>query len=1006
MPSLPVIKPNADTLNLLQRLSTAGTVLHVGAHPDDEDVGLVAFLARHHHLRFVYWSATRGEGGENRIGPYRGDALGIYRTWESLSAREIDGGEAMFGPFYDFGFSKSGEETLRKWGRAALVREIVRAIRLVQPLIVISRWTGGAQDGHGHHLAVGMVIQEAFDAAGDPEHFLELNLPAWQPRKLFCSTSGDWEPGVNMPIGKLVPAYEQDGYVRVNTGLFDHDAGRTYQEQAWIGFNSHKTQAMGFAPAPGDFYYYYALCKCLVPQISHEQDLFAGLDNTLAGLAAYPGGLPELSEPLKKICKQVIEAVERFRADAPIEAAGCVIAGLHEIRVLQQQLSQSSCTNNTWALARYLHRTEAEFEWAAAHCMGLRLECLSDDARVCPGQEFVLQAHLWNQEGIDFERPIFALHMPDGWLANPSEPPEAQVVQNHFSRAFRVRVAETAAMTIPYWLRNEHGPYSYTWENTPADGLPFGFDAVEVSCQVQVSGQSIHLHAPAVLREAFTGGFRELPVAVVPPISIHPHEQQVFLPVLPEEVRLELSVILRSNSEHAEVSGCLKLVTPLGWQVNPERIEISLGKTGDAKTIRLSITIPPDPTAGRYLLQYMVQVDGRDYAALLEPVRMVAPGLPGFPDETNCIQEEFITVPAEIKVDLIEVEFIQDLKYAFVKGSEEHMIESLSHFPLEFQLLDDDALGYADLRQFDAVIIGPDAYLVRDALCKNASRLLEYTASGGTLIVFRQGYAYQGCNFAPYLIRFHEPNDEVTDEAAPVTRLHPEHPLLSQPNTISDADFTQWVNSRGNFFIGEWDAHYEALLSCSDPGEAPRCGGFLVAPYGRGNFLYCAYSLCAQLPAGVPGAFRLLANILALPRQRDLMYAQWLKRASFFATLDHAELLKLARIAIEKTEKDGAYLCHEGETAERIFFIVSGHVEVTQRVQDNRLITCAGPGETIGELSVLAGIPNHVSMRARGEVHLLCIPGIDFLRLMHEHKPLMEQVIQVLAKELIVSGSC
>jgi LmbE family N-acetylglucosaminyl deacetylase len=222
---------NTDLIYRLRGLGMAGAVLHIGAHPDDESVGLMAYMARKYGVRIVYWSATRGEGGQNRIGPYQGDALGVYRTWESLAARGVDGGEALFGPFYDFGFSKSGAEALAKWGRTDVVREIVRAIRLVQPHVVVACWTGGPSDGHGHHMGIGEATLEALEAAGDPDRFPELwaqGLPVWQPLKVYHSTVGDWQPGEEVAFGKIRPEFERDGVVRINTGEFDPIAGRTY----------------------------------------------------------------------------------------------------------------------------------------------------------------------------------------------------------------------------------------------------------------------------------------------------------------------------------------------------------------------------------------------------------------------------------------------------------------------------------------------------------------------------------------------------------------------------------------------------------------------------------------------------------------------------------------------------------------------------------------------------------------------------------------------------------
>ena len=300
---------NAQLVYRLMGLGMAGAVLHIGAHPDDEDIGLLSYLSCKFGVKAVYWSANRGEGGQNRIGPYRDEALGVYRTWESLAARAEDGSECLFGPFYDYGYSKNAEEAQAKWGEEILIKEIVRAIRLVQPHIIVARWMGTPGDYHGQHQAVGQATIMAFEAAGDPEQFPELKaqgLAAWQPLKFYHSmdnSGGDLTAGgAGNFSGRINPSLEKDGVLRVNTGEFDPIAGRTYQERAWIAYNKHQTQAMGLAPAPGDFFYYFSLYKSLITLPDRETNIFDGLDPSLTGLADHPGnGSSFLSKYLEEI---------------------------------------------------------------------------------------------------------------------------------------------------------------------------------------------------------------------------------------------------------------------------------------------------------------------------------------------------------------------------------------------------------------------------------------------------------------------------------------------------------------------------------------------------------------------------------------------------------------------------------------------------------------------------------------------------------------------------------
>jgi LmbE family N-acetylglucosaminyl deacetylase len=295
-----VPQATADLAYRLRGLGKAGAVLHLGAHPDDEHSGTLAYLSRRHGVRTVYWSATLGEGGQNRLGPESGEALGILRTWETLAARALDGAEALYGPFYDFGFSKQGEDTLARWGRERVVLEIVRAIRLVQPLLVISRWSGEAGEGHGHHQAIGLAAEEAFAAAADRARFPELldtGLPPWQARKLYRSLGADWQPGEGVKTGAAVAEYEGAEYLRLDTGETDPLVGLTYQEQADLARNCHRSQGMGLVPDPGPFFYYYRLVLSLTPSGTRDLGFFEGLDPTLTGLAEHvdaPSALRDL----------------------------------------------------------------------------------------------------------------------------------------------------------------------------------------------------------------------------------------------------------------------------------------------------------------------------------------------------------------------------------------------------------------------------------------------------------------------------------------------------------------------------------------------------------------------------------------------------------------------------------------------------------------------------------------------------------------------------------------
>ena len=1002
---------NINLIYHLRGLGMTGTVLHIGAHPDDEDIGMVSYMSHKFGVRAVYWSATRGEGGQNRIGPYKGDALGVYRTWESLASRALDGGESLYGPFFDFGYSKNAEETLSKWGSEEMVKQIVRAIRMVQPQIIVSRWRGISDDFHGHHQAVGQATYEAFEAAGDPDRFPELEeqgLFPWQPRKFYHSennSGGDLKAGGAVNIfGRINPDFERSGILRMNTGEFDPISGCTYQEQAWLAYNKNQTQSMGLAPEPGDFFYYFSLYKSLVSVPDKETSMFDGLDPTLTGLADYPAnGSSSLRKNLERIKDRVLQAIQEFRTENPKIASVPLLESLSMLREIRTNLEDEGLDDTAQkGIDFYLARKITDFEKLTAKCLGLRLECLTDTARITPGQKIRLSSKLWNYRNAKIDKVLFNISAPSDWKIRSLNNNPFDGVSDECITVHEIVSSKKASLSSPYWLEKPHGLYHYKWPGGEPASRPFGPPLVYATCEVLLDKEKILIHEPAVLREKFSGGYRELPLTVIPPISLHPKEMKEFMRTSTSEQWLDLKVTARSNIESKAVKGNLKLEAPAGWRVEPESIDLSFEKFGDAVSTSFKVYIPKNTSAGQYELQYMVLVDNRYYDVILYPVRMGTPGLPGQPDATNCIREEYITVPAAVKVYMFDFELVQKQNHAYVKGAEEEILKTLSHFNLNFHLITDEEMGYIDLGQFDAVVIGPNAYLVRDELRKNSARFLEYVKRGGTLVVQYQGYAFEGKGYTPYPFRFTQPHDRVTDENAPVKILKPDYPIFKFPNSISHVDFNGWFKDRGLYFFNQWDKRYEPMLTCNDPGEDPKEGGLLVAGYGQGTYLYTGYSFFNQLPSGVPGAFRLFTNILALPEARILERIEFLKNISLFAILTNEHLDSVARIMFEQWVENGEYICLQGEEGNELYIIKQGEVEVLQKSNGkDQTIFTAKEGACLGELAILGAITRTASLRAKKDLQLLVIKGEHFLDLLKKYPDISIQMLGLMVERLL-----
>ena len=932
---------------LLRSLGTTACVLFVGAHPDDEESGLLAMLAHGLGARVVYWSATRGEGGQTRMAPYSGRELGVYRTWESLAARRFDGAESLFGPFEDYGFSKNGDEALEKWGAQNIVRELVRAIRSVRPQVVISRWRGDAFDGHGHHIAVGSAVGEAFEAAGDGSRFGELGLPPWQPLKLYRSMAGVSQPG---EIELVAPPEElmQAGCIRINTGGFDPVAGMTFHQQGGLALNQHLTQGITTVPSAGDRFVYLRL-DAVAPGSGLEQarELFDGIDTGLD---------PELE-------RLAHAAADDFRITAPW-------------RIAQPLLEFAErCPAGS--------RKRADAEEAAARCLGLRLEASVDRAIVTPGGAVRVSARLLNH-GPEAAAARFELRLNlPGAHVEEISPGE-----------FDVSIPADADLSSPYWLRSASASYVYEWP-PEAGGEPFGPAVIEVVCNVQIAGRSLHLVRPAVHPEAFVGGYRELELAILPPVSLRPLAAREVVRTRDVAQTLDLAVGLHVHAPGVE--GTLAVTMPDGWTADPPAQRIRFGSANETGVARVGVTLPAGAAPGRYVLRYGVEQGDRMFESTVSTVMEIAPGLPGPADEGTCGKRQYIADPAVVEVDVVDVAVDDSHRYGYVAGVGDELPRILRGVGLEIDVLDDEQLLHAPLDSYDTIAVGPNAFLVRDGARKAARRLLDYVHGGGSLLVQYQGYGHERIGAAPFEFSYAQPHDRVALEESPVTILAPEHFLMRYPNRIAPADFDGWVRDRGMYFFGAWSREYESLLASADPGEPPKHGGLLYARYGRGAYVYCGYTLFRQLAAGVPGAFRLFANLLAAPEGRIRARMEHLRSTSVFAGLRDAQLHRIASIALERRLDDGEQLFDEGDEGSELYLIESGALDVLRR--GRHLRTC-GPGEAVGELAAFTGLQRTASVCARGDTEVLVLRSQDVLDLLRGDGDIAEEILGLLARRL------
>jgi len=803
----------------LRRLGTTRRVLMVGAHPDDENTALLAALALEDGADVAYLSLTRGDGGQNGIGPELGEALGVLRTEELLAARRVDGARQFFGRAYDFGFSKSADEAFRHWPRRELLSDAVGVIRLWRPDVVVAVFSGTPRDGHGQHQVSAIIAREAFDAAGDSTAFPEqirAGLAPFRPRKFYRSFFGASDSATT----------------RIAVGGLDPLVGRSPFQLAAASRSRHRSQDMGTPETAGPRYGYL---RRLVPAPAAEASIWEGVDTTLSArdprFAAYD------------------RAAAEIRASAAVLDPGALVERLSAAAALLSGADGSDDVRR--AAADEL----ADVRRALALAAGVELDAVADAQRIVPGQELGLEVSLWNGGTRPVNVDVLEPRLPPGWTATRVDS-AAGVVEGGavLRRRYRVRVAASAAPTEPYFLRLPREGDLYRW---PADwsvrARPFEPAPVRVMAAVRVAGTGLlPLEGEATFRlvDPRQGELRR-PVLVVPAVSVLLEPETRVLPTggAPRPLRFRLRL---TAAGPRPVGGAWRLTLPAGWRAEPDGGRMTLAP-GEPRDLEVSVTAPAGVRPASFPVTAVFTTDGgENYGRGLQLVDYPhIRARPIYHDAVSSVRAFDVRVPAGLRV-------------AYVTGAGEEGPGILSQLGITPAVLTADSLAGANLSRYDVIVTGIRAYEVRPDLAASNARLLEYVRGGGTLIVQYNKYEMVQGRFNPFPLTLASPHDRVTDEAAPVRVLQPASPVFTWPNRIGDADWEGWVQERGLYFAHTWDPQYTPLLEMHDPGEEPLRGGLLVAKYGRGTYVYTGLAFFRQLPAGVPGAWRLFANLLAL----------------------------------------------------------------------------------------------------------------------------------------------
>lgn len=845
----------AGLLQKLQRLTTTASALHTGAHPDDEDSALIARLARGDHARVAYLSLNRGEGGQNVLGPEFYEALGVIRTEELLQARALDGGEQFFTRVVDFGYTVNVPETERKWGgRDVPLADMVRVIRLFRPLVVAQRFSGTSADGHGNHQLSGILTPLAVEAAADPTRFPEQiaeGLRPWRVRKLYQG----------MRFG---PNQPQPPTIIVQTGVLDPSLGRTYAQIAAEGRSQHKTQEMGGALLHGPQSTGLRLIESHVqggPEPTAERSVFDGIDTTITGLATL-AGLPagSLESELATMDAAASEALRTVDVRAPAKLLPVLARGLGAARAARDRVATLTAPADAKAEAVFLLEREiAEWEAALVHASGVHVEALATSETIVPGGDVQISVRAFVPEGTSADVAVPTLALPSGWTKAPlDEAPQfgGRGFMARFIRetpttqaSFRVTAATDARITQPYWLEEAPNGDVFTWPNGGPQHVPFGPPVATGRATLTVSGQSVEIVAPVQFRiiDPVRGELRRN-VEVVPALSVHVSPQMDVVALDRVSAPRDVSVRVENLSATPQ-RGTMSLSLPQGWTSEPASAPFDVTEPGQSAAATFRVTPPASVTPGAYTFEARAIVAGRQ--PYTKALRTIA-----YPH----IQTHRMYERAAFTLRLVDVK-IARVNVGYIMGTGDEVPEGLRRLGVPVTLLSAEDVASGDLSKFNTIVVGVRASEARPDFVANHARLIDYVRSGGTLIVQEQHEVYSQRKLTPFPA---EIGSRVTDEEAPVTILVPDHPVFTTPNRIGPADFDGWRQERNAYGFTTWDPRYTPLLESHDPWETEGKGGLMHARIGKGHYVYSAYSWFRQLPEGVPGAYRLIANLVSL----------------------------------------------------------------------------------------------------------------------------------------------
>lgn len=836
---------------LVEGLGVSVRVLLIGAHPDDEDTRLITWLTKGRHADVAYLSLTRGDGGQNLIGNELGEALGVIRTGELLSARRIDGAHQYFTRAYDFGFSKSAAETFEHWPHDSVLSDVVTVVRAFRPHVIISVFSGTPRDGHGHHQVAGIVAREVFDAAMDTTRFprsATAGFGPWTPLK-FYRTRSYWRG--------------EGATFSYNAGEYDPLLGESYAQLAASSRSQHKSQGFGRVQRLG------SMTGSLRREASRvgapgdatsESSIFAGIDTTwhrLDSIVARPAERAAVAK-LADAVRSAREDIDLFDPSKDVNALARARSALAALAAAEREEAvpdpdvQSSVADGLERATR-----------ALLLARGIAIEATVDRDEVALGDSIAVEVAVYNRGKL----PVAVSVPAPGSIMSLASAAERGRGGSGAARGGGgdgdrgVIIAPDSAYTQTVYVRGDSLSQPW-WLTAPRHGDMFSVPLNGESDDARDRGPRVHVllddgtidvTAPVLYRygDPVRGEVRR-PLMVVPPISVT-LDRTVELAPAARRIERAVRVTLRSAST-SQHNATVRLRLPEGLTADSATRTVTLAGPGSAATLSFMVrgTLAP----GRHELSALVQSAGKTFSIGYVPI--------DYPH----ITPRNVYRDASIALEAVDVTMPPGLTVAYIQGVGDNVAPALRALGVPLTLLDPARLATTDLSRFTTIVIGTRAYQSHPELVANNARLLRWVRQGGTMVVQYGQYEMDDPGMMPYAVSLTRPAARVTEEDVPVRVLEPDNPLLTWPNRLGPADWKGWVQERALYMPSTFDEHYTALLQMNDPGEPPNDGAILVTPYGRGTYVYTTLSLFRQLPAGNAGGARLFVNLLGAGREK------------------------------------------------------------------------------------------------------------------------------------------